>query len=301
MNRRSVKTMRPLGAPSFKDGGRTGVTEAYRSLQSPTLKGEAPAHAFTLVELLVVVSIVAILLSILLPSLRGAREEAKATVCASNIRQIALANLGYATEYNGRFCPGAADFLENKSRWHGKRNKADEPFDGREGPLVPYLGTEGAIRSCPSFRDPLDQPAAFERASGGYGYNLAYLGRELRDIGYGFQVVENDKTGIQSERVRRPADTVMFADTAFAVNTDGPAEYSFAEPRYLPTNPSFRSDPSIHFRHTQKKANVAWVDGHVDRRKLMFTWSSGLYLGNPDAHDIGWFGKSDDNQFFDLR
>jgi prepilin-type N-terminal cleavage/methylation domain-containing protein/prepilin-type processing-associated H-X9-DG protein len=262
--------------------------------------GGAPAAGFTLVELLVVVSIVALLLSILLPSLRGAREEAKAAVCASNIRQIALANLGYAVEYHGRFCPGARDFLENKNRWHGTRESAGEPFDGREGLLVPYLGTEGAIRSCPSFRSPLDQPAAFERASGGYGYNLAYLGRELRDIGYGFHVVESDKTGVQSERVKRPADTVMFADTAFAVNTDGPAEYSFAEPRYLPTNPSFRADPSIHFRHVKKKANVAWVDGHVDRRKLTFSWSSGLYLGEPEAYDIGWFGDADDNGYFDL-
>ncbi|MCA9253034.1 MAG: prepilin-type N-terminal cleavage/methylation domain-containing protein [Phycisphaerales bacterium] len=267
--------------------------------QSPTLKGGAPG--FTLVELLVVVSIVALLLSILLPSLRGAREEAKATVCASNIRQLALANLGYTVEYNGRFCPGACDFLQNKNRWHGKRESTSEPFDGSGGPLVPYLGTGGAIRSCPSFREPLDQPAAFERASGGYGYNLAYLGRELRDIGYGFQVVESDKTGVQSERIKRPADTVMFADTAFAVSAQKPAEYSFAEPRYLPTNPTFRADPSIHFRHIKKKANAAWADGHVDRRKLTFTWSSGLYLGQPEAFDIGWFGDADDNSYFDLK
>lgn len=257
--------------------------------------------AFTLVELLVVVSIIAILLAILVPALRGARAEAKATVCASNIRQIAIANVGYAAEYNGRFCAGASDFLENKKRWHGSRDSSSEAFDGALGPLVPYLTSDGGVRACPSFRDPIDGPGAFERASGGYGYNLAYLGRELRDIGYGFHAVEDDTTGVQSDRIKRPADTLMFADTAFAILPEGVSEYSFAEPRFLPTTPSFRSDPSIHFRHIKEKANVAWVDTHVDRRRLTFSWSSGLYLGDPEAFGIGWFGDADDNSYFDLK
>ena len=89
----------------------------------------------------------------------------------------------------------------------------------------------------------------------------------------------------------------MFTDAAFAAATL--IEYSFAEPRYQPTT-GFRSDPSIHFRH-RKRANVAWCDGHVDRRPLTFTWSSGFYPSEPNEYDIGWFGRCDDNHFFDLR
>src|SRR5688572_1712216 len=55
-------------------------------------------RSFTLVELLVVVSIIALLISILLPSLRKAREAAKAAACAANMSGIAKASLTYAAD-----------------------------------------------------------------------------------------------------------------------------------------------------------------------------------------------------------
>ncbi len=48
-------------------------------------------HAFTLIELLVVIAIIAVLISVLLPALSKAREEAKKTLCMSNMRQIGIA------------------------------------------------------------------------------------------------------------------------------------------------------------------------------------------------------------------
>ena len=53
-------------------------------------------RAFTLIELLVVIAIIALLISLLLPSLKGAREGARATVCLSNQRQLGAALLMYA-------------------------------------------------------------------------------------------------------------------------------------------------------------------------------------------------------------
>ena len=104
--------------------------------------------------------------------------------------------------------------------------------------------------------------------------------------------------GAKNDRIRSPSTTLMFTDTAFV----GSAliEYSFAEPRFFPTFGG-RPDPSIHFRHNGRKANVAWCDGHVDSRVMTFSWTSGLYQGDPELENVGWFGEPDDNGYFDLE
>lgn len=256
--------------------------------------------AFTLIEVLVVVGIVATLVSVLVPKLSVARAQAKAVVCRSNMRQVLLANAYYAVDNRGVYCPGASDFLSNLDRWHGRRDNASQSFDSTRGPLVPYLGSDGAIRQCPTF--PVDRIATntggFERGNGGYGYNNDFIGVQLTEYPSGAYVVSDDQAGALRDRIRRPAETIMFTDAAFAA--DGLIEYSFAESRFHPRYPGYREVPSIHFRHAGQ-ANAGWCDGHVDARPMTFTEWNHLYRTDPERYGIGWFGAADDNRLFDLK
>ncbi len=63
--------------------------------------------AFTLIELLVTISIIAVLIAIVLPALGAARSSARQVLCASNLKQLALAGHTYATEHRQQLPPGA--------------------------------------------------------------------------------------------------------------------------------------------------------------------------------------------------
>lgn len=118
-------------------------------------------RAFTLIELLVVVAIISLLISILLPALKGARRQAKQAVCASNLRQIGTAVYNYWTEWNGRV-PYLISPMTNgtstipgfgNDRWS---NDQIDPFDRQTWPLsmpnalMPlYLGNEPRVFICP--------------------------------------------------------------------------------------------------------------------------------------------------------
>lgn len=258
-----------------------------------------PRVGLSLIEVLVTTAIISALAGLLLPRLNSAREQARTVLCANQLRQLAMANGMYSDASREQLAPAAREFLRNLERWHGIRRKVTEAFDPRYGLLTPFMGNEEGVRECPSFPgSDLYEGGGFERGCGGYGYNQRYIGRQTVDRSDGTQVVVTDAGGERLRRVRRPAETVMFGDSAFAGELL--IEYSFLEPRFHPEFVGYRSDPSTHFRHVGR-ANVSWCDGHVDNSRMTFTWRSGLYPEDPERHGIGWFGDTDDNSLFDLR
>ncbi len=71
-------------------------------------------RGFTLIELLVVISIIALLVGILLPALGAARKSAQTVKCASNMRQLGIGFMGYATDNEGKY---PANILNKSTTW----------------------------------------------------------------------------------------------------------------------------------------------------------------------------------------
>ena len=110
-------------------------------------------RAFTLVELLVVIGIIALLISILMPALRKAREQANGIACSSNVRQIMQAFLMFANDHKGRLPGNFTDFANPD---HNKRSwlfNSGEPLTNApmNGTLFRYVKSE-KLYFCPSLQ-----------------------------------------------------------------------------------------------------------------------------------------------------
>ena len=269
----------------------------------------AAGRGFSLLELLVSIGVVSVMMGVLLPALSGAREAARQSECDSNLRQLGVAAHAYADDFRGHMPPGAADFLQNLSRWHGSRSNPSERFRAEGGALTEYLGETASgdvlaspIRRCGSFvpvlRTLADRGTGFELACGGYGYNNTYVGVQ-RYQGGGRRGIASDRAGQQLSRFYIPAKTICFSDTAFAsdAGADDVIEYSFIEPRFWPDSPGSRADPSLHFRHGGT-AGIAWLDTHVSRERMTYSWSSGLFGVDAASVGIGFTGSADDNSLY---
>ncbi len=95
-------------------------------------------NGFTLIELLVVISIVALLVAILLPALSGAKRAALRSVCLSNTRQIGVASMAYASDYDNKM-PPAIDYAgyPNLTTW----DRSLQEYAGANVDVVPDAST----------------------------------------------------------------------------------------------------------------------------------------------------------------
>jgi prepilin-type N-terminal cleavage/methylation domain-containing protein/prepilin-type processing-associated H-X9-DG protein len=161
---------------------------------------------FTLIELLVVIAIIAILAAILFPVFAQAREKARQTTCASNMKQMGLAMLMYAQDYDETFCgkgrdgegqstpvvPGDTMFNYNPASGYGYY------YRSWASNIYPYIKNVQIFR-CPSTT---------------YNcYGVAY-GLPINGVkpGGGWVTIFADRYGPTQADIRRPAEIMMIGE-----------------------------------------------------------------------------------------
>ena len=211
---------------------------------------QAGRRAFTLIELLVVVAILSLLVSILMPSLKNARDLARQTLCMSNMKQVGLCFKYYCEDYNGAHPRGHVASGSGHKHWSYEIAiyapvSADETrhFWDYANPVAPDEYIPGGIFGCPSF----DFSTAY---SPSHDINYICFYNEAMQFKKETQLHE-----IHPEN-RGPAYTPLYLE-------NNHAQYCF----YIG---SVDSIAALDYRHLDGM-NRLFVDGHVNSSKYHFT------------------------------
>jgi prepilin-type N-terminal cleavage/methylation domain-containing protein/prepilin-type processing-associated H-X9-DG protein len=256
----------------------------------PNRRRAIQTGGFTLIELLVVIAIIAILAAILFPVFANAREKARQTACASNLKQMGLAAMMYIQDYDDTWFPCEYQNPDGSVQYWSLLKTASGSYDLTDSLIQPYMKNTQVLK-CPSF---FAKPHYGD--GDGYGYNWGWLGGQYYDPTSTFYA--NDYTYWNSptygwywygspaklSAMTSPSTTIAFADAGYVTSPgtdnsitetiliDPPSWWSW------PEGSSTGINPTIDFRHVQNKvivdpvtlnvtepgmANIEFADGHV--------------------------------------
>ena len=237
-------------------------------------------EGFTLIELLVVIGIIALIIAISLPSLQNSKRQTKALVCGANIKQLVVSLTMYEGD-NGTF-PHALDdtllrpppggfpgnLMYDRIGWWWFNQIVDYSRKNSGKDLIIW---------CPS-REINDIRLKNNVLCGNYGVNHSILKSTSCRISQEFI-----GTPLSSSYIPHPSRTMLIVDSGYSMISwwhvadvpPVPLGNSIEEAAYVPgleinqerTLWSGQRWDAINGRHPNKKVNVGFADGHVNREK----------------------------------